>query len=168
MDIIEIDEMMTELTINGTKIKTDFPKDYILLTFLRDRLRLTGAKKGCGIGQCGTCTVLVDGKPVRSCITPIQKVGGKSILTIEGLAEGDHLHPVQQAFMEHHAIQCGFCTPGMVLSAVALLGRNPNPSREEIKKALVGNLCRCTGYQQIFEAVEAAAERMTGIKDDRD
>ena len=148
------------MTINGTKIQRDLPEDLKLLTFLRDHLRLTGAKKGCGIGQCGTCTVLVDGKPTRSCITPIKKVTGKSILTIEGLADGDKLHPVQQAFMDHHAIQCGFCTPGMVLTAVALLQRNPSPTRDEIKKALTGNLCRCTGYQQIFDAVEDAAERM--------
>lgn len=152
--------MNVDLTINGAKIKKDLPEDMHLLTFLRDDLRLTGAKRGCGIGQCGTCTVIVNGKPVRSCITPLAKVNGKSILTIEGLADVDKLHPVQQAFVDHHAIQCGFCTPGMVLSAVALLQRNQHPTREEIKKALVGNLCRCTGYQQIFDAVEDAAERM--------
>lgn len=129
-----------------------------LLDYLREDLDLTGAKDGCGIGACGTCTVLVDQRPQRACRRTVADVEGHEILTIEGLASPDgSLHPLQRAFVDHGAIQCGFCTPGMVLAAHALLLRNPSPSREEIRRALTGNLCRCTGYQQIIDAVEAAA-----------
>ncbi|MBU1652948.1 (2Fe-2S)-binding protein [bacterium] len=130
-----------------------------LLTFLREELRLTGAKIGCGKGFCGSCTILVDHKPVKACQKTVADIAGCSILTIEGMANPDGtLHPLQQAFIDAGAIQCGYCTPGMVLTAHGYLMRNPNPTREQIKRAMAPNLCRCTGYQQIFEAIETAAE----------
>lgn len=133
-----------------------------LLDYLRERLHLTGTKNGCGTGVCGACTVLVDGVARRSCITKVAKVAGKEITTIEGLENPDgSLHPVQQSFVDAGAIQCGFCTPGMVLGAISLLNKNPHPSREEIRKGMNTNLCRCTGYQQIVDAVEMAAEKMS-------
>lgn len=152
------------LFVNGVEREPD-PRDLesSLLEYLRERLDLTGSKNGCGVGACGACTVLVDRVARRACVTPLKSVLGKEILTIEGLSgpEGG-LHPLQQAFLDAGAIQCGFCTPGMVMSALALLLKNPNPSRPEIRAALAGNLCRCTGYQQILEAVELAAARMRG------
>lgn len=132
-----------------------------LLLFLREVLGLTGTKNGCGIGVCGTCTVLVDGKPKRSCRLKVGDVAAQNVTTIEGVSpDPTHLHPVQQAFIDAGAIQCGFCTPGMVLTTIALLNDNPNPTREEVKKALNTNLCRCTGYQQIFDAVLLAASQL--------
>jgi carbon-monoxide dehydrogenase small subunit len=127
---------------------------------LREQLDLTGAKKGCEVGECGSCTVLVDGKPALSCSTLAIAVRDKAILTIEGLAQGSQLHPLQQAFIDHGAIQCGFCTPGVILMAKAMLDENPNPTRADVKEALGGNLCRCTGYVKIIDAVMAAAEMM--------
>ncbi|MDQ7780774.1 MAG: (2Fe-2S)-binding protein [Planctomycetota bacterium] len=136
----------------------DSLKDRLLLDFLREDLDLTGAKNGCSIGACGTCTVVVDGKAVKSCRTTLGQVEGKKVLTIEGLAGPDGaLHPLQQAFVDHGAIQCGFCTPGMVMAAHAFLLKHKKPTREEIRKAIFGNLCRCTGYQQIVDAIQAAA-----------
>lgn len=133
-----------------------------LLDYLREELGLTGAKNGCGKGVCGTCTVLVDDIAVRSCTRTLAQVAGKKVLTIEGLTPTDgSLHPLQQAFVDAGAIQCGFCTPGMVMTAHALLLKNPSPSREQIRIALAGNLCRCTGYQQIIDAVEQAALHYT-------
>jgi len=129
-----------------------------LLEVLRDDLRLTGAKEGCGEGVCGACTVLIDGTPVRSCLTLAVAVQGKEITTIEGLSLGEKLHPVQEAFVNHHAIQCGFCSPGMILTSYALLEENPNPTEKEIRRALSGNVCRCTGYAKIVEAVKSLAE----------
>ena len=130
-----------------------------LLEYLREELDLTGAKNGCGIGVCGSCTVLLDGKAVRACKTALSSLDGKSILTIEGLTPAaGGLHPLQQAFVDHGAIQCGFCTPGMLLSAHAVLLTNPHPTSEEIRRGINANLCRCTGYQQIVEAIEAVAE----------
>jgi len=134
-----------------------------LIEFLREDLGIRGTKNGCGIGACGACTVLVDMRPRRACVTPLKKVDGLKVLTIEGLSGPDgSLHPVQQAFIDAGAIQCGFCTPGMVLTTLALLQVNPSPDREEIRSALKGNLCRCTGYQQIVDAVQLAASRMAG------
>ncbi len=130
----------------------------VLLDVLRDRLGLKGTKRGCDQGQCGSCTVLLDGRAVSSCILLAVQADGKKITTIEGVASGGRLHPVQEAFVSEGAVQCGFCTPGMVLSAKALLDRNPNPSEEEIRIALSGNLCRCSGYVKIIEAVKKAAE----------
>lgn len=132
-----------------------------LIEFLREDLGIRGTKNGCGIGACGACTVLADMRPRRACVTPLKKVDGMKVLTIEGLSGPDgSLHPVQQAFIDAGAIQCGFCTPGMVLTTLALLSVNPSPDRDEIRTALKGNLCRCTGYQQIVDAVELAASRM--------
>lgn len=139
------------------------PRD-ILVDILRKRMGFTGTKKGCGHGDCGTCTVLIDGKAVLSCLTLAISCQGKKILTIEGLEKNGSLHPIQQAFVDHGAIQCGFCTPGMILSAKTLLDQSPTPDKEEISRGLSGNLCRCTGYKKIVEAVEAAAETMKAGK----
>jgi aerobic carbon-monoxide dehydrogenase small subunit len=150
------------ITVNKTKHKIDAARhDSILSTWLREDLSLTGTKIGCEIGVCGSCTVLIDGEAKRSCKLKLKDVLGTQITTIEGIANADgSLHPLQQAFLDAGAIQCGFCTPGMVLSALALLMKNHKPSRAEIRQALKGNICRCTGYQQIIDAVEAAAKQM--------
>jgi carbon-monoxide dehydrogenase small subunit len=143
--------------VNGQEYQAIVEPHMLLIDVLRDQLGLTGTKYACGAGDCGACTVLIDGKPSFSCLTLAVTAKGKSILTIEGLADGNELHPVQQAFVDQGAVQCGFCTPGMILSAKALLDENPEPTRDEIKTALAGNLCRCTGYVKIIDAVEAAA-----------
>lgn len=152
-----MDKQDIQLTINGDAFKLSVAPNRTLVDVLRDDLGLTGAKAGCGEGACGACTVLLDGRPVLSCLTLAVEVQGKSVVTVEGLAEGEELHPVQQAFVEHGAIQCGFCSPGMILVAKALLDENPNPSEEEVREAISGNFCRCTGYAKIVEAVLAAA-----------
>ncbi len=149
------------LSVNGEDFEVPAAPTDFLVDVIRDRVGLTGTKRGCGIGDCGACTVLVDGVPVLSCLTLAVACQGKRVTTIEGLADasrGGRLHPVQQAFVEGGAIQCGFCTPGMILSTVALLERIPNPTADEIKAGLAGNLCRCTGYVKILEAVHRAAE----------
>jgi carbon-monoxide dehydrogenase small subunit len=148
--------------VNGTPVELDVDRDRKLLWVLRTELGLTGTKYGCGRMICGACTVLMDGEPTRSCLTPVGRAEGKQIVTIEGLAEGDTLHPVQQAFADHGALQCGFCTPGMILTSVALLERNPRPSREQIIEALDRNLCRCGAHTRILDAVEAASLAMEG------
>jgi 4-hydroxybenzoyl-CoA reductase gamma subunit len=148
------------LTVNGEEHELLVAPNRTLLDVLRDDLGLTGAKKGCDSGECGACTVLLDGLPVLACITLACEVEGRTIETIEGLAKGGHLSPLQRAFIEHGAIQCGFCTPGMVLSAWALIRSSPAPTTEEIKKSISGNLCRCTGYLKIVEAIQSAAEEM--------
>ncbi len=149
------------VTVNGDpRDLVAAPTDF-LLDLLRDQLGLTGTKRGCGIGDCGACTVLIDGVPVLSCLTLALSCHGKAVTTIEGLARGGELHPVQRAFLDAGAVQCGFCTPGMILSTVALLGRIPNPTEEEIKHGLAGNLCRCTGYVKIVDAVALAARSST-------
>ena len=147
------------VTVNGSKERLDVPSNMTLLQMLRDKLALTGTKNGCAAGECGACTVLVDGEPVNSCMMLAVEADGRLVTTVEGLAHGDQLSPLQKAFMEHNAVQCGFCTPGMLISAHALLKRNPHPDEEEIKEALVGNLCRCTGYVRIIQAVQAAADK---------
>jgi len=147
------------LTVNGETRELVVEPQTTLVEALRGPLGLTGAKEACGTGECGSCTVLIDGMPILSCITLAVDCENKKILTIEGVAEGDRLTPVQEAFHETGAIQCGFCTPGMVLSATALLEENPRPSQEEIIKALEGHLCRCTGYNKIIEAVNKAANQ---------
>ena len=145
-------------TLNGDRVEADIEANWTLLHLLRDQLELTGTKEGCGKGECGACTVIVDGKAVNSCLYPAMELEGKEVLTIEGLADVDgNLHPIQNAFVEHGAVQCGFCTPGMVMSAKALLDENPKPSEEEIRMAIAGNFCRCTGYVQIIEAIKAAS-----------
>lgn len=148
------------VTVNGKAEYLTVPSNMTLLTMLRDKLAFTGTKNGCSAGECGACTVLVDGEPVNSCMVLAVEVDGRSVTTVEGLATQDgHLSHIQQAFAEHNAVQCGFCTPGMLLSAHALLERNPHPNEEEIREALVGNLCRCTGYVRIIDAVRDAAEK---------
>ena len=151
-----------ELTVNQEQRELLVDHNQTLLEMLREDLGLTGAKHGCGEGECGACTVIMNGKPVNSCLVLAAQADGADILTIEGLADGAKLHPIQEAFIEAGAIQCGFCTPGMILSSKALLEVNPSPTRPEIRTALSGNLCRCTGYQKIVEAVEDAAGRMKG------
>jgi carbon-monoxide dehydrogenase small subunit len=141
--------------INGQQRKIEIPPNISLLDLLRDHLGLMGTKKGCEIGECGACTVIVNGKAVNSCIVLAPQVNGKSIYTIEGLGTETSLHPLQRAFVEKGAIQCGFCTPGMLMSLKALYDDNPNATHEEMKNAISGNLCRCTGYQQIIEAAES-------------
>lgn len=148
------------LTVNGERHERAIAPAATLLEVLREDLGLTGSKRGCDGGECGACTVLVDGEPVLSCLTLALAVEGRTITTIEGVSTGGELHPVQRAFEEQGAVQCGFCTPGMVLSAKALLARNREPSREEVRLALSGNLCRCTGYGRIVDAVQLAAKRM--------
>ncbi len=146
------------LVINGSKKRVEAPPEESLLSVLRNRLQLTGTKYGCGEGQCGACTVLLDGKPVRSCRTPVSAAAGKKITTIEGLAADGQLHPVQQAFLEQEAFQCGYCTPGMIVASAALLQANANPSEEDIVRSLNGNVCRCGTYPRIVAAVRQAGQ----------
>ena len=148
---------VTELEVNGKKYRLDADATASLLSVLRDQLDLTGTKYGCGEGQCGACTVLLDGVPRRSCITPVGSAAGKAIMTVEGLASGDNLHPLQEAFLEADAMQCGYCTPGMLMSAAGLLKAKPHPSEEEIARFMEGNVCRCGVYQRILAAVRRAA-----------
>lgn len=145
------------LTINDDGYEILVEPNELLVDVLRDRLDLTGTKVGCGTGDCGACTVIVNGKPVNSCLMLAIEADGKDILTIEGLAKNGKLHPIQQAFIDEGAIQCGFCTPGMVLSAKALLDQNPRPTEEEIRMEIAGNICRCTGYAKIIDAIWAAS-----------
>lgn len=153
---------MAELhtTINGEAIVAEVDPSLSLAQFLREKLYLTGTKIGCGKGECGACTIIMDGKAVTSCIIPVMRAEGAVIQTIEGVARGEQLHPLQEEFVNKGAVQCGFCTPGMIMSAKALLDENPAPKKEEIREALGGNICRCTGYVNIEQAVEAAADRM--------
>ena len=147
-------------TINGKMERISVPPHRTLLEMLREDLQLTGAKEGCGHGECGACTVILDGKTVNSCLVLAAEVEGRELLTIEGLKSGDKLHTIQQAFVDLSGMQCGFCTPGVILSGKVLLDANPDPTREEIQQALAGNFCRCTGYTKIVESVEAAARMM--------
>jgi aerobic-type carbon monoxide dehydrogenase small subunit (CoxS/CutS family) len=147
-----------ELRINGARMPADAEPERSLLSVLRDDLDLTGAKYGCGEGQCGACTVLLDGNPVRSCITPVGSVGARQITTIEGLEKDGKLHPLQEAFLEADALQCGYCTSGMIMSGVALLRKNPHPTQAEMVKAMDGNICRCGVYTRILAALSRAAK----------
>ena len=149
-------------TVNGEVVELLTAPNRTLLQVLREDLRLTGAKHGCGVGDCGSCTVILDGRPVNSCLVLAGQVEGREVNTIEGLADGDKLHPIQQSFVDKGAIQCGFCSPGMILSAKSLLEKKKRPSEKEIRQTLSGNLCRCTGYQKIVEAVGDAARKMDG------
>ena len=151
-----------QLSVNGEQVQVFVEGSETLLDCLRNQLGLTGTKKGCDQGDCGACTVLVDGIPVNSCLMLALEAYGKDITTIEGLAQEDGLHPLQEAFISHNAVQCGFCTPGMILTAAALLKENPHPSETEIRHYLQGNLCRCTGYSKIVQAVQAAAQGLSG------
>lgn len=143
--------------VNGERVEREVPASRTLLEFLREDLGLTGTKEGCGKGECGACTVLLDGAPVNSCLVLAYQADGRSVTTIEGLSQDGSLHPIQEAFVTEGAVQCGFCTPGMILAAKALLDTNPAPSREEIRRGISGNLCRCTGYAKIIKAIEVAA-----------
>ena len=153
---------ITELNVNGVRRRISAESERPLLSVLRDDLDLTGCKYGCGEGRCGACTVLVDGRAVRSCVTPVSGAEGRQVRTIEGLAQGERLHPLQEAFLRADALQCGYCTPGMILSALALLTREPAPSRDDIVSALQGNICRCCAYPRIITAVQQAARAMQG------
>lgn len=148
-----------DISVNGTRRRIEADPERSLLSVLRDDLDLTGAKYGCGEGQCGACTVLIDGKPTRSCITPISSVNTKPVTTIEGLASGDRLHPVQQAFIDEVAMQCGYCISGMIMSAVGLLEKTPRPQTDEILKAMEGNVCRCGTYPRILAAIRRASQQ---------
>ena len=152
------DEMAIEVTVNGRRQEVHVAVHHTLLDALRDQLGLTGAKECCAEGECGACTIIVDGRGVNSCLMLAVEADGSEVQTIEGLAVGDRLSPIQEAFLEHGAVQCGFCIPGMVMSAQALLSATPHPSHDEIREGLAGNLCRCGGYNQICHAVAAAAE----------
>lgn len=153
-------KQIVKLKVNGEFHEVAVEPRMTLRDVLRESLGLTGTKNGCSLGNCGSCTVLLDGKPVVSCLLLALEAQGKEILTIEGLSENGQLHPVQQAFIDHSALQCGFCTPGMVLSAKALLDNNPNPTEDEIKEAISGNLCRCTGYVDIVEAISDVSKEL--------
>ena len=154
-----VEKKMLSLTVNGELYQRTIKPNLTLLDFIRDELGLTGTKKGCETGDCGSCTVILDGELVNSCLLLAMEANGKSVLTIEGLAKGGKLHPLQEAFIEHGAIQCGYCTPGMILAAKALLDKNPKPTEQEVKAGIVGNLCRCTGYTKIVEAILAVAHK---------
>ncbi|MGK7312041.1 MAG: (2Fe-2S)-binding protein [Candidatus Longimicrobiales bacterium M2_2A_002] len=155
------------LNVNGDRRTFGVPSHWTLLEALRYGLGLTGSKQGCDKGDCGACTVLLGGTPALACITPVLEAEGRDVVTVEGLATAEGPHPLQQAFGERGAAQCGFCTPGVLMSAAGLLRENDAPTRQEIKEALAGNLCRCTGYTKILEAVELAAERIREARDDR-
>ncbi|HEU4795663.1 MAG TPA: (2Fe-2S)-binding protein [Pyrinomonadaceae bacterium] len=154
-----ISKTAIELTVNGESHKLEVFPMARLLDVLREELRLTGTKEGCGEGECGACTVILGGQIVNSCLVPVAQVNGANITTIEGVATGDQLHVVQQAFIDHGGAQCGICTPGMILAAVDLLQRNPAPTEADIRTGLAGNLCRCTGYMKIFESVVRACQK---------
>ena len=151
-----------KLNVNGQDHDLSVLPHRTLLEVIRDELGLTGTKEGCSLGECGACTVIMDGQTVNSCLVLAAEADGKNIITIEGLANGDKLHPIQQAFIDHGGFQCGFCTPGMIMSAKALLDANPHPTDEEIRRGISGNFCRCTGYTKIIESIKAAAKDMEG------
>ena len=153
-------QVKVRISVNGNWIEREVRPDRLLLDFLREDLGLTGTKKGCEEGECGACTILMNGKTVVSCLVPVVKADGAEILTVEGMAEEGRLHPLQEAFWEEGAVQCGYCTPGMLLSAKGLLDENSVPRVEEVKEAISGNLCRCTGYSKIVQAIQKASEKM--------
>jgi carbon-monoxide dehydrogenase small subunit len=150
--------------LNGRPVEVSVAPHTLLVDGLRDQLGLTGTKLGCGTGECGACTVLLDGRPVNSCLVLAVRVAGRQVVTIEGMAKDGKLHPLQKAFMDHGAVQCGYCTPGMILSAKALLEACPTPSETEIREGMAGNLCRCTGYAKIVQAIRAVADEFAGSK----
>lgn len=147
------------MTVNNREVTLDVQADELLVDVLRDRLGLIGTKVGCNEGECGACTIIMDGQAVLSCLIPALRAQGRQITTIEGLSDGKTLHPLQQAFVDHGAVQCGYCIPGFIMSAKALLDAGPHPTRDEIKEAIAGNLCRCTGYVKIIEAIEEVADQ---------
>ncbi len=151
-----------EIKVNGVMHEIDVQPWDTLLDVIRDKLGLTGTKEGCGLGECGACTVIMNGKTVNSCLVLAVEADGKQVTTIEGLAEGDKLHPLQQAFIDLGGLQCGFCTPGMIISAKAMLDENQNPTEEEIRRGISGNFCRCTGYTKIIQSIQAAVPKKEG------
>jgi len=151
-------DLIVKLEVNEEIYEVDVEPYETLIAVLRDKIELTGARRGCDVGGCGACTVLLDGRPVYSCMVFAARAEGKKVTTIEGLAKDGRLHPVQEAFIKHGAVQCGYCTPGMILSAKALLDKNLNPTEDEVREAIAGNLCRCTGYVKVVKAILAAAE----------
>lgn len=151
-----------KFVLNGQPYEAIVQPWRTLLELIREELKLTGTKEGCGLGECGACTVIMGGRTINSCLVPAVEADNQEITTIEGLADGERLHPVQEAFVTYSGMQCGFCTPGMILSSKALLDKNPDPTEEEIKEGIAGNFCRCTGYTKIIESVSAAAEAMKG------
>jgi len=152
-------KVSVSFTLNGDSVTTEVPMTWTLLKTLREYFELTGAKEGCGVGECGACTVIMDGEAINSCLCPIPEVEGRSVTTIEGLADEDGtLHPLQDAFLRNNGVQCGFCTSGMIMSSKALLDQNPDPTEDDIRTTIAGNFCRCTGYVQIVESVEMAAK----------
>lgn len=153
-------KIQIRFVLNGREIATTAKTNLVLADFIRYETGLTGTKKGCGRGECGSCTVLIDGRAVNSCLVLIPQVEGKNVITIEGMAGSEDLHPLQASFIEHSASQCGFCTPGMLLSAKGLLDKNSSPSEEEVRKAITGNLCRCSGYKKITEAIIDVSDKM--------
>jgi aerobic-type carbon monoxide dehydrogenase small subunit (CoxS/CutS family) len=155
-----VTHMRIRINVNGSWVERETRPDRMLVDFIREDLGLTGTKKGCEEGECGACTILMNGKTVLSCLIPAVKADGAQILTVEGMAKEGKLHPLQEAFWEEGAVQCGYCTPGMLLSAKGLLDENPVPGVEEVKEAISGNLCRCTGYSKIVQAIHAASEKM--------
>ena len=157
-------EISVQFKINGQQVKLKTQANRRLLDVLREDLGLTGAKEGCSVGECGACTVVLNGQAVHSCLILIGQADGAEITTVEGLAKGQELHPLQKNFLEHGAVQCGFCIPGMLMSSYALLQENPKPDEETIKETIAGNLCRCTGYKQIIEAVEVTAQELNEEK----
>ncbi|NND03944.1 MAG: (2Fe-2S)-binding protein [Acidimicrobiia bacterium] len=154
--------MQVSMTVNGSEVSGDVEPRTLLVHFIRENLRLTGTHVGCETSYCGACTIHVDGTPVKSCTMLAVQANGANITTVEGLADGDNLHPVQEGFWERHGLQCGFCTPGMIMTASALLAENDNPSEDEIRHGIEGNLCRCTGYHNIVRSIEYAAAKMRG------
>jgi carbon-monoxide dehydrogenase small subunit len=156
------DTVQIEFSINGEKVAIEIPSHVTAIHVIREILGLKGSKEGCGIGECGACTIEVDRKAVNSCLMLGAQLHGTEVLTVEGLATEEGLHPLQEKFVENHAVQCGFCTPGIMMSAHALLGENEKPDRREISKAVAGNLCRCTGYQQIISSIEAVVQKVAG------
>ena len=157
---LEATPIAVRFTVNGRSVALETMANRTLLEMVRDDIALTGSKEGCGTGDCGACTMIVDGETINSCIMLAPQVDGKTVITVEGIANGKTLHPVQQAFVECGASQCGFCTPGFIISSVALLERNPDPTEDEIRIGISGNICRCTGYVKIVDAVALAAKRM--------
>ncbi len=151
-----------QFTLNGEKVRVEVSARETALYVIRERLSLKGTKEGCGIGECGACTILVDGKSVNACLMAAPQLDGRTVMTVEGLGRADALHPLQQAFLDHHGVQCGFCTPGLLMSAQELIMNTPDPSREQVAEAISGNLCRCTGYQQIVDAVQAGGKNARG------
>lgn len=152
-------KVLVSFTLNGDPVEAEVPVAWSLLKTLREYFELTGAKEGCGVGECGCCTVIVDGGAVNSCIYPIPEIAGRTVVTVEGIGEKNGaLHPLQKAFLDNNAVQCGFCTSGMIMSAKALLDKNPDPAEDDIRTSISGNFCRCTGYVQIVEAIQIAAK----------